>query len=76
MFGMSYFKGQPTDYIQRFSSGEIRREFDAKEERLRFVVREPFVTRVTSAEIVFGEIGPRPNVGGDFTHAAERRDLQ
>ena len=26
MFGLSYFKGQPTDYIQRFSSGELRRE--------------------------------------------------
>jgi hypothetical protein len=26
MFGLSYFKGQPTDYIQRFSSGAIRKE--------------------------------------------------
>ena len=26
MFGMSYFKGQPTDYIQRFSSGAKSRE--------------------------------------------------
>ena len=26
MFGLSYFKGQPTDYIQRFSSGAISRE--------------------------------------------------
>ena len=32
--------------------------FDATEERLRFVVREPFVTRMTSADLVFGEIGP------------------
>lgn len=32
--------------------------FDATAERLRFVVREPFVTRRTSADIVYGEIGP------------------
>ena len=32
--------------------------FDATAERLCFSVREPFVTRVTSAEIVFGTIGP------------------
>jgi hypothetical protein len=32
--------------------------FDATAESLRFVVREPFVTRLTSAQIVYGEIGP------------------
>lgn len=32
--------------------------FDATAERLRFVVREPFVTRRTSANIVFGELEP------------------
>jgi regulator of protease activity HflC (stomatin/prohibitin superfamily) len=26
MFGIGYFKGQPTDYIQRYSSGVVRRE--------------------------------------------------
>jgi NAD kinase len=32
--------------------------FDSSAERLRFSVREPFVSRVSSAEIVFGDIGP------------------
>jgi NAD kinase len=32
--------------------------FDATAERLCFNVREPFVSRVSSAEITFGEIGP------------------
>jgi NAD kinase len=32
--------------------------FDATAERLCFTVREPFVSRVSSAEITFGEIGP------------------
>ncbi len=32
--------------------------FDATAERLCFSVREPFVTRVTSAELVFGAIDP------------------
>jgi hypothetical protein len=32
--------------------------FEATAERLRFIVREPFVTRRTSAEIVHGQIGP------------------
>ena len=32
--------------------------FDATAERLCFSVREPFVTRVHSADITFGEIGP------------------
>jgi regulator of protease activity HflC (stomatin/prohibitin superfamily) len=26
MFGIGYFKGQPTDYIQRYSTGTVRRE--------------------------------------------------
>ena len=26
MFGLGYFKGQPTDYIQRYSSGGLRHE--------------------------------------------------
>jgi regulator of protease activity HflC (stomatin/prohibitin superfamily) len=26
MFGIGYFKGQPTDYIQRYTSGAVRRE--------------------------------------------------
>ena len=32
--------------------------FEATAERLRFVVREPFVTRVTAASLTYGEIGP------------------
>ena len=32
--------------------------FDATAEMLRFIVREPFVSRVSGADIVFGEIGP------------------
>jgi NAD kinase len=32
--------------------------FDASADRLCFSVREPFVSRVTSAEIVFGALGP------------------
>jgi NAD kinase len=32
--------------------------FDPSADRLCFSVREPFVSRVTSAEIVFGDIGP------------------
>jgi NAD kinase len=32
--------------------------FDATAERLVFVVREPFVTRVTAANITYGKIGP------------------
>ena len=26
MFGLGYFKGQPTDYIQRYTSGAVRSE--------------------------------------------------
>ena len=58
MFGLSYFKGQPTDYIQRFSSGGIVHEgMGLAFFYLRFntqVVAVPTTSR--DADFVFNEI--------------------
>jgi NAD kinase len=45
----------PTDPVKHVREAYA---FDASEARLRFSVREPFVSRVTSANLVFGDIGP------------------
>lgn len=57
-----------------------RYQFDAESLELRFTVREPFVSRTSSGEIVYGAIGPRealevvshmPNGGVVFSDGME-----
>src|SRR5262245_17668318 len=53
-------RAQPPEVVAPSPVDQVRNAyaFDATAERLCFSVREPFVTRITSAKIVFGTIGP------------------
>lgn len=53
--------GVATNFVDEFPEAEVSGEyrFDATADELRFSVREPFISRVSSADIVYGELKGR-----------------
>ena len=69
MFGIRYIKVPPTTYVQQYKAGRVRREGAELKEQTQVVwnanylyysVREPFPSKHSSTNLVFGKITYEP----------------